>query len=267
MTDFIRLIKHFIDEHEHKTEQINETEQICRLEKIIQDYKQTKNLSRLDDVEITHSDLINDILSEDYDIKSNVLDLFESMSNKTIIKLIEYEEYKKHKDNIECKSLIHIACKQNLGALVIWLINKGFSYNSRENSLAIATNGNFELIQFYINLNNDFSPYFLRTLIEFNYIFIIQWLFHTNNVDKKGIDYKYLLHHAVKWNRVYILEYLYHEQKLNFYDDVYILDLDFKFRDKKITKETLTWLWKNGFKWTFEQANKFESKFMLDLMT
>lgn len=266
MTTLLNTINHLVTDENFIA--MTESEQIIKLEQMINNYKQQIHIHVFDSFrlleqieQVEQNNQIEQLHEELIKTMCNFEDIFEQLNKMdadTISALIKYDE------TAECSDfkLVNNACNQNLTNTVIWLIEKGFSHYSTDVTQQFALSGNFELMNYYLNKKFKFNDYCMRKLIEQDHKYLIKWFCENNLLDPNCIDYKYLLHHAVKHNRVWTLEYL-KSKGLEFYKNVYDYDLDFQFISNKISNETLIWLWSNGYKWTENQAKKFNNEFMM----
>lgn len=267
MTDFINSIECIITQAKSLNIQTNEI--VDQIKNLISQYENCPKHSESQEyINLQAKKLHEELIAYLNLISNNILVQLKSIKDAEFL-----TQLKKYDTSIYLSStgLIHNACIKNDTQLVIWLIEKGFSYYSQDDTLEIATHGNFELFMKYKELGDKFNPFVPRKLIEYNHFYLFKWMFDNDLVDKTHCDYakNYLMLYAIGSNRVKFLEYMAKEQHMviSFSDfkkptTVYEYDLNSQFRNNKVLNETLEWLWTNGYKWTETDAKKFNNKYM-----
>jgi len=175
-------------------------------------------------------------------------------------------------ENIEYQMVFN-ACKQNYSdEYIIYLIESGFK-PSIYDTLYIAENKHFELLEYYINNKLPYNEFTPNEIIRQGRLDILDWLF-TKNMIKSNM-YEYLIDSAIMFNDIFIMDYLkeYHDifnlldsnilcksnsDKYNIYKRLHN-----EFINGKVNNVMLAWLWGNTIKWTKEDAIKFNIPFML----
>jgi len=188
-----------------------------------------------------------------------------AMPARVIAKWVELD----NKEFFYQRNLIYRACVCDIDVSYIkWMILQGFKLRC-DDTRYIAINRKWELLYLYHERGAQFNLYVATEAVKAGRLDILEWLYSNNYVNTDGLNGEAnLMKIAFERNYTHILAYL-KKRNLSFtiMPILWINIFDackYEIRNHIINDETLKWMWKNGYTWTYDDAELCQSKFMAD---
>lgn len=161
--------------------------------------------------------------------------------------------------------LVYLSCLHGLNTgFIIWLIDIGFQPHYLDTTI-LAQDGNLLLLKLYHNKGIAMSFETFTNSIAYGRLEILDWLYKIGADNNPFFNNKLFMNIAFSYQQPEILHYLKTNYALDFYlDKPFYQYFEPNFTSRIPVKHTvLSWLWNNGYKWTLEDAQKYNNSFML----